>query len=134
MQIITKRSTSSTANTHLLCLTNTAGRRQHCCCGFIFKADCCNPDWVVSGPGAPERSSAVGAVGAVAHSTGCFLFDLLPGLRVLLCAALQAEDSHAVAKRQLEAETLMRVDLENRCQSLTEELEFRKSMYDEVCV
>lgn len=40
MQIITKRSTSSTANTHLLCLTNTAGRRQHCCCGFIFKADC----------------------------------------------------------------------------------------------
>lgn len=60
------------------------------------------------------------------------LFDLLPGLRVLLCAAFQAEDSHAVAKRQLEAETLMRVDLENRCQSLTEELEFRKSMYDEV--
>uniref|UniRef100_H3CNV9 Lamin B2 n=1 Tax=Tetraodon nigroviridis TaxID=99883 RepID=H3CNV9_TETNG len=42
----------------------------------------------------------------------------------------KAEDSHAVAKRQ-EAETLMRVDLENRCQSLTEELEFRKSMYDE---
>lgn len=37
-----------------------------------------------------------------------------------------------MAKRQLEAETLMRVDLENRCQSLTEELEFRKSMYDEV--
>lgn len=131
MQIITKRSTSSTANTHLLCLTNTAGRRQHCCCGFIFKADCCNPDWVVPGPGAPERSSAVGAV---AHSTACLLFDLLPGLRVLLCAALQAEDSHAVAKRQLEAETLMRVDLENRCQSLMEELEFRKSMYDEVGV
>lgn len=39
-----------------------------------------------------------------------------------------------MAKRQLEAETLMRVDLENRCQSLTEELEFRKSMYDEVGV
>ncbi|XP_071399289.1 lamin-B2 isoform X2 [Centroberyx affinis] len=43
----------------------------------------------------------------------------------------KAEDSHAVAKRQLEAETLMRVDLENRCQSLTEELEFRKSMFEE---
>lgn len=43
----------------------------------------------------------------------------------------KAEDSHAVAKRQLEAETLMRVDLENRCQSLNEELEFRKSMFEE---
>ncbi|XP_037554072.1 lamin-B2 [Nematolebias whitei] len=43
----------------------------------------------------------------------------------------KAEDSHAVAKRQLEAETLMRVDLENRCQSLSEELEFRKSMFEE---
>lgn len=43
----------------------------------------------------------------------------------------KAEDSHAVGKRQLEAETLMRVDLENRCQSLSEELEFRKTMFDE---
>lgn len=43
----------------------------------------------------------------------------------------KAEDSHAVAKRQLEAETLMRVDLENRCQSLSEELEFRKSMFEQ---
>lgn len=46
----------------------------------------------------------------------------------------QAEDGHAVAKRQLEAETLMRVDLENRCQSLSEELEFRKNMFEEVCL
>ncbi|XP_028299958.1 lamin-B2 [Gouania willdenowi] len=44
---------------------------------------------------------------------------------------VKAEDSHAVAKRQLEAETLMRVDLENRCQSLSEDLEFRKSMFEE---
>ncbi|KAJ8277399.1 hypothetical protein GJAV_G00074730 [Gymnothorax javanicus] len=43
----------------------------------------------------------------------------------------KAEDAHAVAKKQLEAETLMRVDLENRCQSLSEELQFRKSMFDE---
>lgn len=43
----------------------------------------------------------------------------------------KAEDGHAVAKRQLEAETLMRVDLENRCQSLSEELEFRKTMFDQ---
>lgn len=45
---------------------------------------------------------------------------------------VQAEDSHAIGKRQLEAETLMRIDLENRCQSLSEELEFRKSMFEEV--
>ncbi|KAJ8374686.1 hypothetical protein SKAU_G00052660 [Synaphobranchus kaupii] len=43
----------------------------------------------------------------------------------------KAEDAHAVAKKQLEAETLMRVDLENRCQSLSEELQFRKSMFEE---
>ncbi|KAL2089771.1 hypothetical protein ACEWY4_014459 [Coilia grayii] len=44
---------------------------------------------------------------------------------------VKAEDAHAVAKKQLEGETLMRVDLENRCQSLTEELQFRKSMFEE---
>ncbi|KAF4097374.1 hypothetical protein G5714_021382 [Onychostoma macrolepis] len=43
----------------------------------------------------------------------------------------KAEDAHGVAKKQLEAETLMRVDLENRCQSLAEDLEFRKSMFEE---
>ncbi|XP_030647024.1 lamin-B2-like isoform X2 [Chanos chanos] len=43
----------------------------------------------------------------------------------------KAEDAHAIAKKQLEAETLMRVDLENRCQSLAEELQFRKSVFDE---
>ncbi|XP_011370943.1 lamin-B2 isoform X1 [Pteropus vampyrus] len=43
----------------------------------------------------------------------------------------RAEDSHAVAKQQLEKETLMRVDLENRCQSLQEELDFRKSVFEE---
>lgn len=36
------------------------------------------------------------------------------------------------AKKQLADETLLKVDLENRCQSLTEDLEFRKSMYEEV--
>lgn len=29
-------------------------------------------------------------------------------------------------------ETLQKVDLENRCQSLVEDLEFRKNMYEEV--
>lgn len=43
----------------------------------------------------------------------------------------KAEDGHAVAKKQLEKETLMRVDMENRCQSLQEELEFRKNIYEE---
>uniref|UniRef100_A0A8C2GSA6 Lamin B2 n=1 Tax=Cyprinus carpio TaxID=7962 RepID=A0A8C2GSA6_CYPCA len=41
-----------------------------------------------------------------------------------------AKVSAGLAK-QLEAETLMRVDLENRCQSLAEELEFRKTMFEE---
>jgi len=43
----------------------------------------------------------------------------------------KAEDAHAVAKKQLEGETLLRVDFENRCQSLTEEMQFRKSMFEE---
>uniref|UniRef100_A0A9J7XE44 Lamin B2 n=1 Tax=Cyprinus carpio carpio TaxID=630221 RepID=A0A9J7XE44_CYPCA len=37
----------------------------------------------------------------------------------------------SASSKQLEAETLMRVDLENRCQSLAEELEFRKTMFEE---
>ncbi|KAK9967884.1 hypothetical protein ABG768_022806 [Culter alburnus] len=35
------------------------------------------------------------------------------------------------AKKQLSDETLLRVDLENRCQSLVEELDFRKNMFEE---
>lgn len=50
----------------------------------------------------------------------------------MLSGMSQAEDGHAVAKKQLEKETLMRVDLENRCQSLQEELDFRKSVFEEV--
>ncbi|XP_062870178.1 lamin-B1 isoform X4 [Trichomycterus rosablanca] len=37
----------------------------------------------------------------------------------------------ASAKKQLGDETLLRVDLENRCQSLMEDLEFRKNMFEE---
>lgn len=50
----------------------------------------------------------------------------------MLFVSLQAEDAHGVAKKQLEDETLLRVDAENRSQSLQEELEFRKSMFEEV--
>lgn len=60
-------------------------------------------------------------------SSGCIRVHWDVGL-------FQAEDAHAVAKKQLETETLMRVDLENRCQSLSEELQFRKSMFEEVRV
>ncbi|CAL8280419.1 unnamed protein product [Gadus morhua 'NCC'] len=42
----------------------------------------------------------------------------------------ELEVSYSQSKSQLADETLMRVDLENRCQSLVEELEFRKSLYD----
>ncbi|XP_042370998.1 lamin-B2 [Plectropomus leopardus] len=65
---------------------------------------------------------------ATALSQNATLTSELADVKSLLA---KAEDSHAVAKRQLEAETLMRVDLENRCQSLSEELEFRKSMFEE---
>ncbi|XP_071386641.1 lamin-B1 [Centroberyx affinis] len=37
----------------------------------------------------------------------------------------------AQAKKHLGDEMLLRLDLDNRCQTLTEELEFRKSMYEE---
>ncbi|XP_069784101.1 lamin-B2 isoform X2 [Narcine bancroftii] len=43
----------------------------------------------------------------------------------------KAESSLAAAKKQLEGETLMRVDLENQCQSLNEELAFRKNVFEE---
>lgn len=45
---------------------------------------------------------------------------------------LQLEVSLAAVNKKLEDETLLRVDLENRCQSFTEELEFRKSIHQEV--
>lgn len=37
----------------------------------------------------------------------------------------------AQAKKQLADEMLLRIDLENRCQSLTEDMDFRKSMHEE---
>nr|XP_020649847.1 lamin-B2 [Pogona vitticeps] len=43
----------------------------------------------------------------------------------------KSEEAHAVAKKQLEKETLLQVDLENRCQSLQEELDFRKTIFEE---
>lgn len=43
----------------------------------------------------------------------------------------QLEVSLAAAKKELADETLQKVDLENRCQSLIEDLEFRKNMYEE---
>ncbi|KAL2100205.1 hypothetical protein ACEWY4_004599 [Coilia grayii] len=49
-----------------------------------------------------------------------------------LQAQVQELDAGLVAaKKQLGDETLLRVDLENRCQSLMEELEFRKNMFEE---
>ncbi|NWI97696.1 LMNB1 protein, partial [Pitta sordida] len=43
----------------------------------------------------------------------------------------QLESSLAVAKDELIKQTIEKVDLENRYQSLTEELEFRKNMYEQ---
>ncbi|KAM6110147.1 lamin-B1 [Phoenicopterus ruber ruber] len=44
---------------------------------------------------------------------------------------VQLDISLAAAKEQLANETLRKVDLENRCQSLIEDLEFRKNMHEE---
>ncbi|KAM5193110.1 lamin-B1 [Mantella aurantiaca] len=43
----------------------------------------------------------------------------------------QFESALAKLKAQFAEEALQKVDLENRCQSLTEELEFRKNIYEE---
>lgn len=43
----------------------------------------------------------------------------------------ELEGGLSSAKKQLSDETLLRVDLENRCQSLMEELHFRKNMFEE---
>ncbi|XP_070706692.1 lamin-B1 [Pempheris klunzingeri] len=43
----------------------------------------------------------------------------------------ELDTSLAQAKKHLADEILLRVDLENRCQSLTEEMDFRKSMHQE---
>lgn len=48
------------------------------------------------------------------------------------CVCVQLEGGLSSAKKQLSDETLLRVDLENRCQSLVEELHFRKNMFEEV--
>ena len=62
-----------------------------------------------------------------------FLFPLLLFLSsALLCGPPQLDTGLIAARKQLGEETLLRVDLENRCQSLMEDLEFRKNMFEEV--
>uniref|UniRef100_A0A3B5MQ90 Uncharacterized protein n=1 Tax=Xiphophorus couchianus TaxID=32473 RepID=A0A3B5MQ90_9TELE len=45
---------------------------------------------------------------------------------------MQEQLQEVNAKKELSDEMLMRIDLENRCQSLGEEMDFRKSMHEEV--
>uniref|UniRef100_A0A8P4G0T9 Lamin B2 n=1 Tax=Dicentrarchus labrax TaxID=13489 RepID=A0A8P4G0T9_DICLA len=75
-------------------------------------------------------SRAIGLEGQLNKSEAA-LATALSQNAALTSELADVKSLHAVAKRQLEAETLMRVDLENRCQSLSEELEFRKSMFEE---
>lgn len=65
---------------------------------------------------------------ATALSEGRGLEATLADLREQL---QELETGLAHTKQQLSEEMLMRVDLENRCQSLTEEIIFRKSMQEE---
>ncbi|KAM6329213.1 lamin-B1 [Alca torda] len=52
-------------------------------------------------------------------------------IRDLKDQIVQLETTLAVTREHLANETLLKVDLENRCQSLIEDLEFRKNMYEE---
>lgn len=56
---------------------------------------------------------------------------LLAELRDLRDEVAKLSRQLAEAKQQLESETLMRVDLENRCQSLKEELQFKQQVYEQ---
>lgn len=56
----------------------------------------------------------------------------VPCVFFCVCVCHQLDTVLAQVKKNLADEMLLRVDLENRCQSLTEELDFRKSMHEEV--
>lgn len=63
----------------------------------------------------------------------CIGLALFPSSRLIcLLSCCQLDTGLAQAKKHLADEMLLRIDLENRCQSLTEEIEFRKSMHEEV--
>lgn len=57
------------------------------------------------------------------------MFLSLQALKAELAAL---EKQLATAKKQLEEETLLRVDLENRVQSLKEDLHFKSQVYAQV--
>ncbi|KAG7481478.1 hypothetical protein MATL_G00066970 [Megalops atlanticus] len=65
---------------------------------------------------------------ATALSEKSALEDSLSDLQARV---LELDADLSSTKKQLGEETLTRVDLENRCQSLKEELEFRKNMFEE---
>lgn len=52
--------------------------------------------------------------------------------QIAACLSSQIDGNLADAKKQLQDEMLRRVDAENRLQTLKEELEFQKSIYNEV--
>ena len=60
------------------------------------------------------------------HYISCFYFQRLRGELATL------ERQLATLRKQLEEETLLRVDLENRIQSLKEELAFKSQVYEQV--
>ncbi|KAM9772709.1 lamin-B2-like isoform X2 [Syngnathus typhle] len=80
-----------------------------------------------AGPLEIQLNQSAAALSTALSQNAALSADLLEVKNLLA----KAEDSHAIAKRQLEAETLRRVDLQNRCQTLNEDLEFRKTVYQE---
>ncbi|MGH0184085.1 UNVERIFIED_CONTAM: hypothetical protein FKN15_020625 [Acipenser sinensis] len=78
-----------------------------------------------------DMEASLNSKEAVLTTALCDKRSLEASLEDLQDHVLQLETGMAALKKQLEEETLLRVDLENRCQSLSEELEFRKNMYEE---
>ncbi|KAK6492736.1 lamin-B1-like isoform X1 [Huso huso] len=78
-----------------------------------------------------DMEASLNSKEAVLATALCDKRSLEASLEDLQDHVIQLETGMAALKKQLEEETLLRVDLENRCQSLSEELEFRKNMFEE---
>ncbi|MBN3272876.1 LMNB1 protein, partial [Polyodon spathula] len=78
-----------------------------------------------------DMEASLNSKEAVLATALCDKRSLEASLEDLQDQISQLETGMVTAKKQLGEETLLRVDLENRCQSLSEELEFRRNVYEE---
>lgn len=78
-----------------------------------------------------SAESQVNEIGAKLHTSESERKKLTAEIRELRDEVARLTRQLAEAKQQLESETLMRVDLENRCQSLREELQFKQQVFEQ---